>query len=158
MAGRLLLDRFWSRVNLDGPISDARPDLGPCWVHDAPITEQTRYAVFYLTSRTRIYAHRFAYELLVGQVPEDLELDHLCRNRSCVNPSHLEPVTHQENVRRGRNAQREKTHCPRNHPYDDTSQTGYGDRRCRTCHNQQERDRARLKRAEKKGEVISHRG
>jgi hypothetical protein len=49
-------------------------------------------------------AHRFAYELLVGPIPEDLELDHLCRVRHCVNPAHLEPVTHLENILRGMRA------------------------------------------------------
>ncbi|HEY8766071.1 MAG TPA: HNH endonuclease signature motif containing protein [Dehalococcoidia bacterium] len=46
-------------------------------------------------------AHRASYEFFVGPIPDGLELDHLCRNRGCVNPSHLEPVTHLENVRRG---------------------------------------------------------
>lgn len=46
-------------------------------------------------------AHRSAYEIWKGSIPAELELDHLCRNRRCINPDHLEPVTHQENVRRG---------------------------------------------------------
>lgn len=66
----------------------------------------------------RPMAHRFAYELLVGLIPEGLTLDHLCRNRRCVNPLHLEPVTLRENVMRGtstpaKNAK--KTHCIRGH-------------------------------------------
>lgn len=49
----------------------------------------------------RSRAHRFAYERLVGAVPDGMELDHLCRNRRCVRPDHLQPVTHTENIRRG---------------------------------------------------------
>ena len=47
------------------------------------------------------YAHRLAYEMFVGPIPDGADLDHLCRRRSCVNPAHLEPVTRSENVRRG---------------------------------------------------------
>ena len=58
------------------------------------------YGRFSWDAERRILAHRAAYEMFVGPVPENLELDHLCRVRDCVNPAHLEPVTHQENVRR----------------------------------------------------------
>ncbi len=66
-------------------------------------------------------AHRVIYEWIKGSIPEGLELDHLCRDRSCVNPWHLEPVTHLENIRRGLGGQnsRAKIHCPQGHPYDE---------------------------------------
>ena len=92
--------------------------------------------------------HRVTYEHLVGPVPEGLTLDHLCRNRPCCNPLHLEPVTMAENNRRGdgwagRNAR--KTHCPRGHAYDEenTRTTPSGWRDCRACNR--ERMRARRK-------------
>jgi hypothetical protein len=83
-------------------------------------------------------AHRLVYELLVGPVFQDLQLDHLCRTRSCVNPAHLEPVTGQVNVSRGRNVQREKTHCPSDHPYagENLYVDPRGKRGCRTCRDE----------------------
>lgn len=81
------------------------------------------------------YAHRLAYEHWVGPIPEGKHLDHLCRNPSCVNPSHLEPVTNRENIRRGLRGVL-TTHCPHGHAYDEAN-TGYsrgtGWRYCRAC-------------------------
>lgn len=83
-------------------------------------------------------AHRFAYRNLVGEIPAGLELDHLCRNRKCVNPSHLEPVTHYENVFRGESQfgiNARKTHCIRGHEFDsaNTYINKRGGRVCREC-------------------------
>lgn len=87
-------------------------------------------------------AHRFAYEL-IQPVPDGLELDHLCRNRRCVRPDHLEPVTHRENVLRGQNpmaSQARRTECPVGHPYspDNTIREG-NRRRCLICRTAQQR-------------------
>ena len=71
--------------------------------------------------RKMIQAHRVAYELVKGKIPAGLELDHLCRNRICCNPAHLEAVTGRENSLRGVSPWAKNacaTHCPRGHPYD----------------------------------------
>lgn len=83
-------------------------------------------------------AHRLSYEHHVGPIPDGLTLDHLCRNKRCVNPSHLEAVTHHENVLRGESGSAvnaRKTHCPAGHPYAGES----GKRRCRACKNHYQR-------------------
>ena len=103
----------------------------------------TRYGHWKIYGR-KMGAHKFSYERLYGQVPNGLELDHLCRNTLCVNPAHLEAVTHQVNVRRGRAAealrkrQHSKTHCPHGHPYSGKNlyiQPKTGSRFCVMCRN-----------------------
>ena len=90
-------------------------------------------------------AHRIAYEQAKGPIPEGLTIDHLCRNRACGNPDHMQAVTNRENVLRGvgptaRNAR--KTHCPKGHPFDEANTfTGRGYRECRTCWRERERGR-----------------
>lgn len=83
-------------------------------------------------------AHRMSYTHLVGPIPEGLDLDHLCRNRACVNPAHLEPVTRSVNLRRGVGGpaiNAAKTHCIRGHEFtpENTAIAERGKRRCRKC-------------------------
>lgn len=107
-------------------------------------------------SRTRCshgtaLAHRHMYIEAFGTIPEGMTLDHLCRNRACVNPGHLEPVTHAENMRRSAPAQ--KTHCINGHPFDEEntrwrpSTSGGGRRVCRACQRERSRAYAARKRA-----------
>jgi hypothetical protein len=114
---------------------------GDCWMWIAATTSEGYGTVRLSNPRRMRDAHRVVYESLIGPVPVGLELDHLCRVRHCVNPDHLEPVTHQENVRRGRSpaaAHMTKTHCPQGHPYDETNTyrpPGTNQRTCRQCRN-----------------------
>jgi hypothetical protein len=106
-------------------------------------------------ARTKIdgrhtYIHRYLYRVYRGEIPAELELDHLCRNRGCVNPYHLEIVSHAENVRRGlagraNNYYAAKTHCPAGHAYDEanTYLHPHSGRNCRACKRDRERERRR---------------
>jgi hypothetical protein len=113
---------FWSMVNkTDG-----------CWNW----TSGTKrgYGQYRLWGRSW-GAHQISYKLLVGEIPVGLELDHLCRNTLCVNPSHLEPVTPFENKMRAPNFTANRTHCPKGHEYtpDNTYKMPKGGRGCRPC-------------------------
>jgi len=93
--------------------------------------------------------HKMIYEAIKGLVPDGLELDHLCRNPCCANPDHLEAVTHQVNVQRGRGGANllamaiAVTHCPQGHPYDEANtyrrRNRPNSRECRTCRNEASR-------------------
>jgi hypothetical protein len=143
-----ILERFWSKVD-----QTAGPD--GCWPWLGPINDYG-YGEFWL-GRSPHYpvkqkAHRFAFEMLTGPIPEGLTLDHLCHNedadceagdfcrhRRCVNPRHLTPTTIRENVlgsdRTPAAKSAAKTHCPQGHPYSGSNLaiTSKGFRRCRIC-------------------------
>lgn len=93
--------RFWAKVNKDGPTPHQRPELGPCWVWTASLGKDGYGHIHNRGAEPQtMSAHRAAYIIEVGPIPDGLELDHLCLNQRCVNPKHLEPVTHLVNMRR----------------------------------------------------------
>jgi hypothetical protein len=96
--------------------------------------------------QSQTMAHRYAYELLVGPIPQGLTLDHLCRNPRCVNPAHLEPVTLRVNILRGESyaARRARqTHCKYGHPFDqaNTHVRPTGKRDCLACRRERKATR-----------------
>jgi hypothetical protein len=135
MLGKPPVERFWDYVS-KAPNS--------CWPWTGTRDEKG-YGRHYV-GRDQLKAHRYSYELLVGPIPAGLVIDHLCRNTSCVNPDHLEPVTNRENNRRGAVL---ITACPQGHPYDErnTVLDGKGHRTCRECR----RVRTALWRARRRG-------
>jgi len=90
--------RFWAKVDENGPVPIQHPDMGRCWQWVGSRTNNG-YGQIWDGGRL-VLAHRLAYETLVGPIPDGLECDHLCRNRPCVRPSHIEPVTHSANLKR----------------------------------------------------------
>lgn len=153
---RPIADRFWPKVDKDGPIPECAPELGPCWLWIAKC-HALGYGQFKVGTKMK-QAHRVGYELLVGPVPDGLDLDHLCRVRGCVNPAHLEPVTHRENILRGDSRMAEnarKTYCSKGHEY--TPENTYvrpakpNSRFCRECGRQATRAwEVRTNRAERR--------
>lgn len=132
--------RFWRKVNTDGPVVKA--ELGRCWQW-LGVPHRSGYGRHSPAPGAIVYAHRFSYELLVGTIPGDLQIDHLCRNTMCVRPEHLEAVTQRTNLLRGVNPPAmnyRKTHCPEGHPLAGNNlyvytirSTGTRGRRCRAC-------------------------
>lgn len=138
--------RFWSKVDKQSE----------CWIWTAGVTP-SGYGSFKLLGKNTA-AHRLAYTITKGAIPNDLVLDHICRNRLCVNPDHLEIVTQKVNILRGAGpsaSNDEKTHCPRNHPLEKPnlilSNLKRGARECVAC----SRTRSKYTNAKLKGVVLN---
>lgn len=146
--------RFWAKVDKNGPVSEYRPDLGQCWLWLGGISSDgySRFREGAVGSKT-VGGHRWSYIHLVGPIPPGLHLDHLCRVRHCVNPQHLEPVTCAVNLLRGESfsaVNAAKTHCPAGHPF--STENTYvhptqGTRACLTCRRKQDRTAQARRRA-----------
>jgi len=143
-------DRFWAKVDA----------TGICWEWIGA-RNPAGYGKTWRTDRY-VDAHRAAWELLVGPIGQGLNIDHLCRNRSCINPDHLEPVPQWMNVMRAAGSvaavNATKTHCPAGHEYDGTNTSfekkahGLG-RRCKACRRDQARMRHRARKIRRDGEL-----
>lgn len=146
MIDKKTITRFWNKVK----------KTDDCWEWIA-CTNGTGYGRFKRNGKM-ILAHRFSYELLKGKILKGLQIDHLCRNRVCVNPEHLEQVTSKENLIRGFGAcatNARKTHCIHGHEF--TVENTYFDnigRHCKICiRNKTRRYRLRHRKLKSKDEV-----
>lgn len=111
--------------------------MSGCWLWTGYCDTRSGYGTFRIGPQGLRKAHRFAYEFFVGPIAEGLVIDHLCRVRCCVNPQHLEPVTDEENQRRGHHGVLyvPKSHCPQGHPLagDNLYEPSPHVRMCKTC-------------------------
>ena len=133
-----LTEKVMSRIDKNDP--------NGCWIWIGYINEGG-YGRVTAWGKPRL-AHRLVYQIEIGTIPEGLVLDHLCRNRKCVNPKHLEPVTSGENTRRGNHKncgirKREQTHCIRGHEFnkENTYLRPDGRRLCRSCARMYDKER-----------------
>jgi hypothetical protein len=140
-------ERFWPKVE----------KTENCWLWQGWI-DNGGYGVFRLSERKKIMAHRFAFEETFGAIPEGFVLDHLCRNRRCVNPAHLEAVTHRENIMRGTGftaTHGRQTHCHKGHELAGDNVGWRLVRFCRECQRdgwrRRDRERLRLRSSRAKG-------
>lgn len=121
-------ERFWYRV-------EPEPNSG-CWLWNGATSSAGYGQISFPRTKRLMFAHRFAFELLAGPIPAGTELDHLCRVPSCVNPAHLEPVTHRVNMLRGNHPMAIAIRtglCKRGHDLSLASITRRGTRRCKLC-------------------------
>lgn len=135
-ARRPIAGRFWNRVAI-GTLSD-------CWLWLGSLGTQG-YGQVSQDGRL-VKAHRVAYELTNGPIPDGLVVHHWCAVKRCVNPEHLEAMTRSEHPDTGADLNRRKTRCPRGHAYDETNtyiNPGTGGRHCRTCTSERLRAAAR---------------
>ena len=131
-------ERFWNKVEVDPENPNG------CWEWTGAL-DSNGYGVFFShrEGKKQVYvkAHRFAFLQEVGLIPRDRELDHLCENRRCVNPDHLEAVNHQTNLSRASGRNENKVVCKRGHSLDDAYRFGPDNRwrSCRTCNRDRQR-------------------
>lgn len=126
-----LLSYLFHRITIR---SDCTYQGIPCWIWNLKVDTSNGYT-HATWQKTRYYTHRLFYQVFVGEIPQELHIDHLCRNRQCCNPTHLELVTPKENTLRGESPsakQARQTHCENGHPFTDY-RTSQGKRRCVTC-------------------------
>lgn len=151
------IERFYTHVNLNGPLPRSRPDLGPCHLWEAG-TDPKGYGIFWADGTTH-RAHIWIYEQKIAPVPSDREMDHFaCDTTGCVNFLHERPVTHVENVLRSGGPAAlnlAKVKCPAGHDLDEanTRINSQGSRECLTCKRDQQRRMKQAKRAIERGYV-----
>lgn len=140
--------RFWSKVTVD--------DATGCWEWTGAKGKGGYGHLMWPVRGKTDYAHRVSYRELVGPIPEGLVIDHLCRNRACCNPAHLEAVTQRRNNLRGEgiaSTHASRTHCPQGHAYEGDNVYAYRNRHgnvlryCVSCRRARARAAARAREA-----------